>query len=156
LRQVALSHRAARQERRGRWDHRRVAWQVRDRRRVTAARRRRQQHPRSAGDYRHLERARGQSTGCQTVILPALRQADHANNEGAHMSDAATQNDWTKPAALAIPKEGFFKLEQGRYGPIYPKTPACYGFTIIAKIIPGREATIREYGKTIEKTIAGL
>ncbi len=46
--------------------------------------------------------------------------------------------DWTKPAAMAIPKEGFFELEQGRYGPIYPKTPACYGFTIIAKIKPGR------------------
>ncbi len=57
---------------------------------------------------------------------------------------------------MAIPKEGFFKQEQGRYGPIYPKTPACYGFTIIAKIKPGREAVIREYGKTIENTIAGL
>ena len=31
---------------------------------------------------------------------------------------------------MAIPKEGFFTLEQGRYGPVYPKTPACYGFTI--------------------------
>ena len=72
------------------------------------------------------------------------------------MSDASHPGDWTKPAAMAIPKEGFFQLEQGRYGPIYPKTPACYGFTIIAKIKPGREATIREYGKTIETTIAGL
>jgi hypothetical protein len=68
----------------------------------------------------------------------------------------STQPDWTKPAAMAIPKEGYFKLEQGRYGPIYPRTPACYGFTIIAKIKPGREAAIREYGKTIENTIAGL
>jgi hypothetical protein len=57
---------------------------------------------------------------------------------------------------MAIPKEGFFQHEQGRFGPIYPKTPACYGFTIIAKIKPGREPIIREYGKTIEKTIAGL
>jgi len=24
-------------------------------------------------------------------------------------------------------------LEQGKYGPIYPKSPACYGFTIIAE-----------------------
>jgi len=41
------------------------------------------------------------------------------------------QNDWTKPAAMAIPEGGFFKdrVEQGRYGPIFPKTPACYGFT---------------------------
>ncbi|MBE8989130.1 hypothetical protein [Nostoc sp. LEGE 12450] len=65
-------------------------------------------------------------------------------------------NDWTKPAAMAIPKGGVFAQEQGRYGPIFPKTPACYGFTIIAKIKPGTEETIREYGKKIEKTIADL
>ena len=48
------------------------------------------------------------------------------------------QGAWTKPAAMAIPKGGFSndKLEQGRYGPIFPKTPACYGFSILAKIIP--------------------
>jgi hypothetical protein len=68
----------------------------------------------------------------------------------------STTQDWTKPAAMAIPKEGYFKLEQGRYGPIYPKTPACYGFTIIAKIKPGREQAIREYGNKIEDTIKGL
>lgn len=72
------------------------------------------------------------------------------------MSDTPKQNGWTQPAAMAIPKQGFFQLEQGRYGPIYPKTPACYGFTIIAKIKPGQEDTIREYGKTLEKTIADL
>jgi hypothetical protein len=66
------------------------------------------------------------------------------------------QNDWSKPAAMAIPKEGFFKekVEEGRYGPVYPKTPANYGFTIIAKIKAGREQTIRDYGHTIEKAIA--
>ena len=67
-----------------------------------------------------------------------------------------TSHDWTKPAALAIPKEGYFKLEQGRYGPVYPRTPSCYGFTIIAKIKPGRENIIREYGTKIEETIRGL
>ena len=74
------------------------------------------------------------------------------------MSDASKQQDWTKPAAMAIPKGGLFKdkVEQGRYGPIFPKSPACYGFTIIAKIKPGREEVIRAYGKTIEETIAGL
>ena len=68
------------------------------------------------------------------------------------------QNDWTKPAAMAIPEGGFFgdKVEQGRYGPIFPKTPACHGFTIIAKIKPGREEAIREYGKKLEETVAGL
>ncbi|HKP49473.1 MAG TPA: hypothetical protein VJU17_05610 [Gemmatimonadales bacterium] len=64
--------------------------------------------------------------------------------------------DWSKPAAMAIPKEGFFKLEQGRYGPVYPKTPANYGFTIIAKIKPGTEQAIREYGTKIENTIRDL
>ena len=57
---------------------------------------------------------------------------------------ADMQHDWTKPAAKAIPEGGFFKeAEQGRYGPVFPKTPACYGFTIIAKIKPGTEQTIR-------------
>jgi hypothetical protein len=64
--------------------------------------------------------------------------------------------DWKKPAAMAIPKEGYFKLTEGRYGPTYPRTPANYGFTIIAKIIPGREQIIRDYGKKIEDTIAAL
>ena len=65
----------------------------------------------------------------------------------------AGDNDWSTPKALAIPKEGYFTLQQGRYGPTYPRTPACYGFTIIAKIKPGTEAEIREYGTRIEKTI---
>jgi hypothetical protein len=69
---------------------------------------------------------------------------------------AEKEIDPTKPQAMAIPKEGYFKLQNGRYGPLYPRTPACYGFTIIAKIRPGREDVIREYGQTLEKTIAGL
>ena len=47
---------------------------------------------------------------------------------------------------MAIPKEGYFQLAKGRYGATYPRTPACHGFTIIAKIIPGRDEIIREYG----------
>jgi hypothetical protein len=64
--------------------------------------------------------------------------------------------DGLRPAAIAIPKEGYFEQQEGRYGAVYPRTPACYGFTIIAKIKPGRESVIREYGKTIEKAIADL
>src|SRR5690349_14403010 len=73
------------------------------------------------------------------------------------MSHTSRQGDWTKPAAMAIPKGGFSKdeIEQGRYGPIFPKTPACYGFSIIAKIIPGREPVFHEYAKNIEKAVAG-
>ena len=66
------------------------------------------------------------------------------------------RNDWTRPQALAIPKEGYFKLEQGKYGPVFPRTPACHGFTIIAKIKPGREQVIREYGETLEKSLRVL
>lgn len=58
------------------------------------------------------------------------------------------------PAAMAIPKEGYFELERGRYGPIYPRTPACYGFSIMAKVKEGREEAVRAYGKHIEEAIA--
>jgi len=54
---------------------------------------------------------------------------------------------------MAIPKEGYFTVERGRYGPVFPKTPACYGFTIIAKIKPGTEDEIRQYGITIENAL---
>ena len=72
------------------------------------------------------------------------------------MSETSPQKDWTKPAALAIPKGGYFpdKVEKGRYGAIFPRTPACYGFSILAKIIPGREEIFYEYARTIEKTVA--
>jgi hypothetical protein len=63
------------------------------------------------------------------------------------------EDEWSKPAALAIPKEGYFALERGRYGPIYPRTPACYGFSIIAKVKEGREEAVRAYGKQIEDAI---
>jgi len=65
----------------------------------------------------------------------------------------ASDNDWSTPKALAIPKEGYFTAQQGRYGPTYPRTPACHGFTIIAKIKPGTEAEIRAYGARIEQTV---
>src|SRR5438874_13365811 len=67
------------------------------------------------------------------------------------MTDSSKQTDWTKPAAMAIPKGGFFKdkVEQGRYGPIFPKSPACYGFTLIAKVIPGREENLYEYARNL-------
>jgi len=63
------------------------------------------------------------------------------------------ENGWSKPAALAIPKEGYFTKEEGRFGPLFPKTPANYGFTLIAKVKPGREEAIRTHGKTIEDAI---
>jgi len=65
----------------------------------------------------------------------------------------ADDNDWTRPRAMAIPEEGYLTSSPGRYGPTFPKTPACHGFTIIAKIKPGAETEIREYGKTLETAV---
>jgi hypothetical protein len=79
-----------------------------------------------------------------------VAQLNAANNQ---QPTAAGTGDWTRPAAMAIPKEGYFKLEQGRYGPVFPRTPANYGFTVIAKVMPGRENAIREYAKTIEQAV---
>jgi hypothetical protein len=68
---------------------------------------------------------------------------------------ASRERDSTKPQAMAIPKEGYFQHEQGTYGPVFPRTPACYGFTIIAKLKPGREAAMRSYADTMEKSMQG-
>src|SRR6266511_3123953 len=57
-----------------------------------------------------------------------------------------------KPAAMVIPKDTSH-LEQGKYGPIFPRTPACYGFTIIANVKPGRADTMREYGSTLARAL---
>jgi len=72
------------------------------------------------------------------------------------MANTSKQPEWSKPAAMAIPKGGYFadKVEQGRYGPIFPKTPACYGFSIVAKVIPGREPVFYEHAKKIESAVA--
>ena len=58
-------------------------------------------------------------------------------------------------ATLRSPAAGYFKEERGRYGPTFPKTPANYGFTIIAKIKPGTEEEIRAYAKTLQDAVAG-
>ena len=58
------------------------------------------------------------------------------------------------PKAMAMPQDTS-TLPQGKYGAIFPKTPACYGFTIIAKIIPGREPVFYEYAQNIEQALTG-
>jgi hypothetical protein len=98
----------------------------------------------------------GTSPGADAQIVPV--KSDEVQvaqlTTGQNVQPTATGTpDWTKPAAMAIPKEGYFKREQGRYGPMYPRTPANYGFTIIAKVKPGREDVVRAYGKTIEEGI---
>jgi len=72
-----------------------------------------------------------------------------------HLVERQRTNDWSRPQAMAIPMEGYFALEQGRYGPIFPRTPAGHGFTIIAKTKPGTEDEIRQYGNKLENALAG-
>jgi hypothetical protein len=60
-----------------------------------------------------------------------------------------------KPQAMAMATD-LSTLPQGKYGPIYPKSPANYGFTIIAKIIPGREKIFHEYAQTLVKALQGM
>ncbi|RWO03619.1 MAG: hypothetical protein EOS07_33255 [Mesorhizobium sp.] len=81
------------------------------------------------GRYRHhlWSTATVAANEATSIITTWLRERKEHD-----MSNTSKQGDWTKPAAMAIPKGGFFKdeVEQGRYGPIFPKTPACYGFSI--------------------------
>lgn len=58
--------------------------------------------------------------------------------------------EFLRPAAMAIPKEGYIERVDGAYGPVFPKTPANYGFSVLAKVKPGREEAVRAYGKAIE------
>jgi hypothetical protein len=53
-----------------------------------------------------------------------------------------------RPKAVAIPKSTEH-LEKGKYGPIFPKSPACYGFTIVAKVKPGTAEKIRSYAPRV-------
>ena len=62
--------------------------------------------------------------------------------------------EWSEPKAVAIPKEND-EWQMGRYGPIWPKTPACYGFTLIANVIPGRAEKIRNHGNIISEAVKG-
>ena len=61
-----------------------------------------------------------------------------------------------RQSAVAIPEGGYFpdKVEQGRFGPIFPRTPRRYGFTIIAKIKPGTQANFYQYARNIEEGVA--
>lgn len=93
----------------------------------------------------------------ESIAPPRRTSAPAPKTEApAPPKTAPVVEDWRKPAAKAIPAGGFSpdKVERGRYGPIFPKTPACYGFSIIAKVIPGREENFYEYARNIEKAVA--
>lgn len=57
-----------------------------------------------------------------------------------------------RPEAVAIPKSTEH-LEKGKYGPIFPKTPACYGFTVIANVKRGRADAMRAYGARLAEAL---
>jgi len=87
----------------------------------------------------------------KSIVPPAPKTEATAPAPSAPQAE-----DWRNPRAQAIPEGGFFpdKVQQGRYGPVFPKTVACYGFSIIAKIIPGSEENFYEHSRTMEKAIA--
>jgi hypothetical protein len=101
----------------------------------------------------------GASPGAEAQTVPIKSdevQVAQLATTAQSIQTATTRNpDWTKPVALAIPKGGYIGTpEQGRYGPIFPKTPACYGFSIIAKLIPGGEEACYAHAKKIEQAVA--
>ena len=56
------------------------------------------------------------------------------------------------------PREGTSRTRSSRVVTdlSFPRAPACYGFSILAKIVQGREEAFYEHARTIEKTIAEL
>ena len=62
------------------------------------------------------------------------------------------ERDWTKPRAMAIPKEGYFELEKVATDQSFPNS-RLLRLSVIAKIKPGRENAIRDYGKSIEEAV---
>ena len=68
---------------------------------------------------------------------------------------SAADADWSEARSNGHPQRGLFRIGAGSVGPTFPRTPACYGFSIIAKVKEGREEVVRAYGKQIEEAIAG-
>jgi hypothetical protein len=49
--------------------------------------------------------------------------------------------------------EGDRPPREGEVRPIFPKTPACYGFTIMTNVKPGRAEVVRNYGSKLAKAL---
>ena len=77
--------------------------------------------------------------------------ASYVHDEGNLMFRLDKQEGLMKPVAAALPRQGE-GLERGKFGSAMPKTPAN-GFTIIAKVKPGRAPRIREYANSVEKAV---
>jgi len=87
------------------------------------------------------------------MATQSLTEERNSASKGPEIVEKPRTNDWTNPQAMAIPNEGYFKVEPGRYGPVFPQTPANYGFSVVAKVKLGREKAIRDYGKNIEEAV---
>ena len=89
----------------------------------------------------------------RNATSPTLRATPTLEKRPSDVSNS-TQADWKKPAAMAIPKEGL----QGRAGPIrshLPEDPRELAW-LHHREGQARADVVREYGKNIEDTIAGL
>ena len=56
-----------------------------------------------------------------------MSHPETARDQQAQTYTAATERaprveDWAQPQAMALPTEGYFEHEPGKYGPIYPMT----------------------------------
>ncbi len=53
------------------------------------------------------------------------------------------------------PRKDISKAKRNRDATVqpFPKTPACYGFSVVAKVKSGKEQVIRDYGKSIEQAV---
>ena len=72
------------------------------------------------------------------------------------MSDKSKREDWTKPAAMAIPEGGYFrdKVEQGRYGPIFPKLRRATASPSSRRSFPDGSRSSTSTPRTIEEAVA--
>ena len=57
------------------------------------------------------------------------------------------------PPLWRSPRRDSSHLRRDDTGHIFPKTTACHGFSVVAKVKQGREQAIRDYGKKIEEAV---
>ena len=80
---------------------------------------------------------------------------------GSKVSDTLNQNDWSKSAAMAIPEGGYLKdkVEQGRYGPIFPKTSSVEnkgrnGVLVSCPRLMGPRSNIQLFARSLDSSHA--
>ena len=102
------------------------------------------------------------SAGCPTAARSSTWPTTINSSPGETYEEGQTQcranprhRTGRSPPRWRSPREGTSRRRSSRgVTAIFPKTPASYGFSIVAKNIPGREEKFYEHARTIEKTIA--